>query len=43
MIDADRTGNADPEARIDALLDELTVAEKVSLLAGSSMWISTPV
>src|SRR6476620_1784157 len=43
MIDANRKGNADPQARIDALLDELTVAEKVSLLAGSSMWISTPV
>jgi beta-glucosidase len=43
MIDADRTGKADPEARIDALLDQLTVAEKVSLLAGASMWLSTPV
>src|SRR5215212_10192181 len=43
MIDADRTGNADSEARIDALLGKLTVAEKVSLLAGSSMWLSTPV
>jgi beta-glucosidase len=43
MIDADRKGKADPEARIDALLGELTMAEKVSLLAGSSMWLSTPV
>jgi beta-glucosidase len=43
MIDADRTGNAEAEARIEALLGELTVAEKVSLLAGSSMWLSTPV
>src|SRR5829696_4090214 len=43
MIDADRTAINDPETRIDALLSELTVAEKVSLLAGSSMWLSTPV
>jgi beta-glucosidase len=43
MIDTDRTSNADPEAHINALLGELTVAEKVSLLAGSSMWLSTPV
>ena len=40
MIDADRTGHV---SRIDALLSQLTVAEKVSLLAGSSMWLSTPV
>lgn len=31
------------QARIEGLLRELTVAEKVSLLAGSSMWHSTPV
>src|SRR6185436_237911 len=43
MIHADRTGKANAEARIDALLGELTVPEKVSLLAGSSMWLSTPV
>src|SRR5688500_4701241 len=43
MIDADREANADPEARIDALLGNLTIAEKVSLLAGSSMWLSAPV
>nr|MDQ2996332.1 glycoside hydrolase family 3 C-terminal domain-containing protein [Chloroflexota bacterium] len=43
MIDADRETNADPEARIDALLGNLTIAEKVSLLAGASMWLSTPV
>ena len=34
---------ADPEARIDALLQAMTLEEKVSLLAGSSMWYSTPV
>jgi beta-glucosidase len=34
---------ADPSARIDALLREMTTAEKVALLAGSSMWYSTPV
>jgi beta-glucosidase len=43
MIDVDRETNADPEARIDALLGNLTIAEKVSLLAGASMWLSTPV
>ncbi len=43
MIDTDRKVNANAEARIDALLGELTMAEKVSLLAGSSMWLSTPV
>src|SRR5205823_9572436 len=43
IIDADRIGNADPEARIGGLLAQMTVAEKVSLLAGSSMWLSTPV
>src|SRR4051812_40254312 len=43
MITADRQANATSEARIDALLEKLTVAEKVSLLAGSSMWLSTPV
>jgi len=41
MTQADLKEN--PEARIDALLGEMTVAEKVSLLAGSSMWLSTPV
>jgi beta-glucosidase len=34
---------ADPEARIDALLQAMTLAEKVSLLAGSSMWYTTPI
>src|SRR6476661_10518819 len=43
MLNADLKANADPEARIDALLGELTVADKVSLLAGASMWLSTPV
>src|SRR5512138_526291 len=42
MSQSDLQGNAG-EARIDALLGEMTVAEKVSLLAGSSMWLSTPV
>src|SRR5262245_46482713 len=37
------TAIADPSARIDALLREMTLAEKVALLAGSSMWYSTPV
>ncbi len=31
------------EERIEALLSEMTNAEKVSLLAGASMWYSTPV
>ncbi|MEO7912065.1 MAG: glycoside hydrolase family 3 C-terminal domain-containing protein [Roseiflexaceae bacterium] len=43
MIDADHKASNNPETRIDALLGELTVAEKVSLLAGASMWLSTPV
>jgi beta-glucosidase len=34
---------ADPEARIDALLQAMTLAEKVSLLAGASMWTTTPI
>src|SRR6266702_2644453 len=34
---------ADPEARIDALLRAMSLEEKVSLLAGSSMWYTTPV
>lgn len=33
----------DEEARIDAWLEALTLAEKVALLAGSSMWFTTPV
>ena len=31
------------EARIDALLQQMTLAEKVALLAGSSMWTTTPI
>jgi hypothetical protein len=34
---------ADPEARIDAVLRAMTLQEKVSLLAGSSMWYTMPV
>jgi beta-glucosidase len=34
---------SDPEARVEALLREMTLAEKVSLLAGASFWTSTPV
>src|SRR5437763_15000564 len=34
---------ADPQARIEALLRAMTLDEKVSLLAGSSMWYTTPV
>src|SRR5258706_10116691 len=34
---------SDAEARIDALLRALTQAEKVALLAGSSMWYATAV
>ncbi len=32
---------ADPEARVEALLGAMTLAEKVALLAGASMW-TTP-
>lgn len=38
-----REASGEGEARIEALLGELTVAEKVALLAGASMWYSTPV
>ena len=34
---------ADPEARVEALLEAMTVAEKVSLLAGTSMWTTPPI
>ncbi len=33
----------DAEERIEALLLQMTLAEKVSLLAGNSMWTTTPV
>lgn len=37
------TSRIDIEERITALLGELTLAEKVALLAGASMWQTTPV
>src|SRR5262245_11315771 len=40
---ADIAAIADPEARIDALLEALTLAEKISLLAGASFWTTPPV
>ncbi|ABU57034.1 beta-glucosidase [Roseiflexus castenholzii] len=33
----------DVEARIEALLRQMTLAEKVALMAGSSMWTTTPI
>jgi beta-glucosidase len=40
---ADIAAIADPQARIDALLQALTLAEKVSLLAGASFWTTPPI
>jgi beta-glucosidase len=40
---ADIGANADTEARIDALVQALTLAEKVSLLAGASFWTTPPI
>src|SRR5262245_1156009 len=34
---------ADPEGRVEALLGDLTLAEKVSLLAGADVWSTVPV
>src|SRR5437868_9060410 len=34
---------ADPEARIEALLDALTLEEQVALLAGADFWTTVPV
>jgi beta-glucosidase len=42
-INADIVAIADPEARIDALLQAMTLAEKVALLAGASFWTTTPI
>ncbi len=36
-------GLPDPEARLEALLRAMTLAEKVSLLAGATFWTTTPV
>jgi beta-glucosidase len=39
----DRATAAAPEGRIASLLQAMTTAEKVSLLAGASMWTTTPI
>ncbi len=43
MTDTGVALNKDVEARIDSLLRQMTLAEKVALLAGSSMWTTTPI
>lgn len=43
MTDAGVARNNDVEARINALLQQMTLAEKVALLAGASMWTTTPI
>jgi beta-glucosidase len=43
MAHEDSFAHLEPEARIDALLHAMTVEEKVSLLAGASMWFTTPI
>src|SRR5215216_5395162 len=43
MADVDRSEAAVSEERVASLLAAMTTAEKVSLLAGASMWLTTPV
>ncbi len=43
MTGAEATPNKDVEARIASLLQQMTLVEKVALLAGSSMWTTTPI
>ncbi|MGQ9549345.1 MAG: beta-glucosidase [Roseiflexus sp.] len=43
MTDTGVALTGEREARIDALLQQMTPAEKVALLAGSSMWTTTPI
>jgi beta-glucosidase len=43
MTKADISTPSDPEARITTLLHAMTLAEKVSLLAGATFWTTTPV
>ncbi len=43
MAHEDTFAHLEPEARIDALLHAMIVEEKVSLLAGASMWFTTPI
>lgn len=43
MTDTGVALTKDVEARIDSLLQQMTLAEKVALLAGSSMWTTTPI
>ena len=40
MVSETKPATPDSETSIDALIDQLTLAEKVSLLAGSSMWFT---
>lgn len=42
-MSASRTGTATSEARIDALISQLTVEEKVSLLSGVTFWTTAAV
>src|SRR5215210_3829179 len=39
----ERSTAADSEARIDALLDRMTLEEQVSLLAGADFWTTVPI
>jgi beta-glucosidase len=43
MTDTGVALTSEREKRIDALLQQMTLAEKVALLAGSSMWTTTPI
>src|SRR5215204_5209965 len=43
MVSETRPATPDSETSIDELLNQMTQAEKVSLLAGSSLWFTTPV
>src|SRR5688572_6332606 len=43
MVSETQPTTTDSEQRTETLLGKMTIAEKVSLLSGSSMWFSTPV
>jgi beta-glucosidase len=43
MVSETRPATPNSETSIDELLNQMTLAEKVSLLAGSSLWLTTPV
>jgi beta-glucosidase len=42
-IKANTSARAEPEARIDTLIDAMTIEEQVALLAGASFWLTTPI